>query len=95
MEPEAVAKFHEVLENAKFNGWDERRAFGEFRACLTSWLTGSPFYLGGMTLRVICEMLLNPREGPLQGGYGFEHLDFREFNRVRDRLFEAYGTSSV
>ena len=88
-----MTKFHEVLENAKLNGWDERRAFGEFRDCLTGWLAGSPLYLGGETLRVICEMLLNPQEGPLQGGYGFEHLDFREFNRARDRLFGAYGVS--
>ena len=75
MEHGSAVRFETVEENAKLNGWDERGGFAEFRACLVGWLTGSPLHLEakGAPLRVMCEMLLDPEEGPLMGGYGYEH----------------------
>ena len=93
MEPEEVARFDAVVNDARLNGWDERRGFDEFRACLADWLTGSPLHLhaNGVLLRILCETLLDPEAGPLKGGYGFEYLDFTGFNRARGRLFELYN----
>ena len=92
MEREAVARFHAVVNDARLNGWDERRGFGEFRVCLVDWLTNGPMELGrgGALLRILCETLLDPESGPLRGGHGFENLDFKGFNRARARLFDLY-----
>ena len=92
VERDDVVRFETVVKNAEVNGWDEPRAFAEFRSYLVEWLTREPLHLAadGAPLRVMCEMLLDPDEGPLIGGYGCEDLDSRDFNRVRAKLFGMY-----
>ena len=46
---------------------------------------------GGAPSRAMCEMLLDPEEGPLMGGYGYKHLNFRDFNRARAQLLSLYN----
>ena len=93
MEREEVARFDAIVNGARLNGWDERRGFGEFMACLADWLTDGPMHLNAneVLLRILCETLLDPKAGPLKGGHGFEYLDFTGFNRARGRLFELYN----
>lgn len=93
MDSEYIARLDEVLKKAQSDEYGKDQAFSEFRAVLIEGLVAEPFCLSrdGAAAWMLCEMWLNPEEGVVKGGGGYEHLDFRPLNQRRVRLFQQYG----
>ena len=87
------ARLDRVLREARTEGHDQKRAFAEFRAVLEEWLQNGPLNVseGNPLAGKLCDMFMDPDEGPVTGGEGIEHLNFAVLNRMRRRLFEQYG----
>ena len=72
-----LARLEEVLKRARSTGYDKDQAFDEFRAVLIEWVAGEPLGLpmDGDVAWMLCEIWMDPKEGLIKGGDGYEHLD--------------------
>ena len=91
MDNEYIVRLDEVLKKAQSDGYGKDQAFSEFRAVLIEWLAGEPFGLSrdGAAAWMLCEIWMDPEEGLIKGGGGYEHLDFRPLNQKRAVCFNS------
>ena len=88
-----AARIEEVLKRAQLNGNDKNHAFDEFQAVLIEWMAGEPLGLlmDGDAAWMLFEIWMDPEEGLIKGGDGYEHFDFGTLNQMRARLFQQYN----
>ena len=92
MDREDIQRFEAILEDAKREGWDYVRTWNEFKVLIIQWLIRPPFNLhrDGIEVELVSDLMMDPEEGLIRGGIGYEHLNFRALNEVRAKLYKHY-----